>query len=292
METYELDGERYYYIDGQWLTTAYLDAPADKIGRLNKLLLERVEINVKGKSVDELLSIMDGAKRSGNTALAVKAGRWVLDAANKDEVSLLLPRIASTFRKLGRPQDAIDVTLENLDLCGKAVASPMLYTTLAAAYCDIGDIDLSRHYADQASELFGGDSSPELIELYRRLHSLGGVPVAKKGDEQSSVLLDDTPGETAEGRDGENPSERRCIRCNEKMIEHCFVARQGESSGRLVLKKKKGITSRTLGYIRAAVCPVCCEISFYLNPEEDNLDVPGGLLSYFVSDDDAGGVLL
>ena len=291
METYELDGELYYYIDGQWLTTAYMDAPADKIGRLNKLLLERVEIKAKGKSVDELLSILDGAKKSGNTALAVKAGKWVLDAATKDEVSLLLPRIASTFRRLGRPQDAIDVTLENLDLCGKAVASPMLYTTLAAAYCDIGDVDLARHYADQASELFGGDSSPELIELYRRLHNLGSGPVTKKGNTQSSVLLDDSD-ETAEARGEENPSGRRCIRCNEKMIEHCFVARQGESSGRLVLKKKKGITSRTLGYIRAAVCPVCCEISFYLNPEEDELDVPGGLLSYFVSDDDAGGVLL
>ncbi len=50
--------------------------------------------------------------------------------------------------------------------------SPTLLTSIAAAYCDIGDVEEARRMANSARAMQGGNSSKELISVYARIKSL------------------------------------------------------------------------------------------------------------------------
>lgn len=180
METYYLNGKKYYHDNGKWLTSGYMSAPISVVGELNKLLLEKEDIS--SKSVEELISIVDGAKKSGNTLWAIMAGKRALEIACEGEVRNLLSRVTSTFRMLGRPREALDTANLYIDRYGKTVLSPALYTSMAAAYIDLGDVDNGRLYANKAKGMIGNGTSYELIGVYQRLKSLGSDLKPKKND--------------------------------------------------------------------------------------------------------------
>ena len=58
---------------------------------------------------------------------------------------------------------------------------------------------------------------------------------------------------------------RTCIRCNTKMVEDCGVKIQG-AGYTFVITENENIMfgSQSIGKPKAAVCPNCGEISFYL----------------------------
>ncbi len=170
MDSYELDGEKYYYKNGKWLTSNYMSVPTAIISRLNKLLVEKEDISEK--SVDELIEMLDGAKRSENTQLALKSAERAMEIASVSEIRTLLPRLTSLYRQIGRPQKAVDTAEEYLEKHKKNVWSPALFTSIAAAYCDLDQFDISRKYANKAKALTGNNSSPELISVYARLKNL------------------------------------------------------------------------------------------------------------------------
>ena len=170
MDKYELDGEKYYYKNGKWLTSSYMSVPTAMISRLNKLLVEKEDITEK--TVEELIEILDGAKQSENTQLALRTAERAIDIANVSETRMLLPRLTSLYRQIGRPQKAVEIAEKYMELHKKDVWSPALFTSVAAAYCDLDQLELSRKYANRAKALLGNNSSPELISVYARLKKL------------------------------------------------------------------------------------------------------------------------
>lgn len=118
----------------------------------------------------ELIKTTDVAKLSENTQLAIKAAETALKKANVAEVRVLLPRLTSLYRLSGRPQKAIDVYEEYLEKYDKSINSPSLFTSLAAAYCDLELTEEAREYANKANAMASGD--PEFISVYARLKSM------------------------------------------------------------------------------------------------------------------------
>ena len=60
---------------------------------------------------------------------------------------------------------------------------------------------------------------------------------------------------------------RKCIRCGAEMKEGCGV-RQSDSACGIVIAESERLFAATLGKVRAAVCPECGEVSFYLENVE------------------------
>lgn len=170
METYTLDGEKYYYKNGKWLNSSYMTVPTSLVSKLNKLLT--ADVDITEKSIDELIEIIDGAKNGNNIQLALKAAECAIDKANETELRKLLPRTTSIFRQIGQSQKAIDTAERLIEKYGKAVWSPALFTSIAAAYCDLDQLETARKYANRARALSGANSSVELMSVYSRLKML------------------------------------------------------------------------------------------------------------------------
>jgi len=60
---------------------------------------------------------------------------------------------------------------------------------------------------------------------------------------------------------------RKCIRCGQNMIEGCAL-RQSDSACGIVIMDSEKLFAKTVGKLKAAVCPACGEVSIYIeNPE-------------------------
>lgn len=80
--------------------------------------------------------------------------------------------ITSGYRNMGQPRKAIDFALVYVD--DMSLRSVPLLTSLAAAYCDIGNLESARRYCNIAYALQGGGTGykTELSLVYARIKKM------------------------------------------------------------------------------------------------------------------------
>lgn len=91
-------------------------------------------------------------------------------SASFDFYKTVFPIITSCYRAVGQPQKAIDFWIENKQIFTSCLSVPLL-TSLAAAYCDVGDYELAKKYANRAYAMQGGGKNyqTELSLVYERI---------------------------------------------------------------------------------------------------------------------------
>lgn len=169
MTEYYVDGEKYYYNKGQWLSSNFTLAPLSVVSKLNKLVIEKMDF--ESKSVKELHEIIDKARLSENYQLAAQALESAIRKVTVNEIRFLLPKLTSNYRKLGRSQTAIDLGKSYIDKYKSAVWSSALFTSIAAAYCDIDDFENARINAKKARSMSGPVMGKELELVYERIEN-------------------------------------------------------------------------------------------------------------------------
>ena len=89
---------------------------------------------------------------------------------SKDFYTSVFPIITSCYRAKGQPQKAIDFWMENKKIFVSCLSVPLL-TSLAAAYCDVGNYDLAKMCANRAYAMQGGSLhyQTELSMVYGRI---------------------------------------------------------------------------------------------------------------------------
>ena len=168
MDKYYIDGEEYIFKNGKWLTSSFMIPPLAIVNKLNKMM--QSSGNIEKMRMDELLEVVDNSRERENYRLAEQALERAMTIAKEDEIKIILPRLTSNYRKQGKPQEAIDVSEKYLSQYGTMLYSPMLFTSIAAAYCDLGDFVNARLNANRARSLSGSQSSVELISVYSRIN--------------------------------------------------------------------------------------------------------------------------
>lgn len=70
-----------------------------------------------------------------------------------------------------RPEEVIKINKEAYGICGKSVFSVPLYTSIAAAYCDLEEYEKARQFCDIAYAEQGGGIGikTELSLVYQRI---------------------------------------------------------------------------------------------------------------------------
>lgn len=168
MKEYILDGEKYRFNGKRWIDSRGFIAPTGLYGKLNALLSK--DNDFETMTDEELLDYAAKVKEGENFTLSIKALETLIERENKSMLRSALPRLTSCYRKMGRVDDAIALAEKYLSNKEFYVASPALYTSLGAAYCDIDNYEMARACANKAYALDGGKGSGELSALYGRIN--------------------------------------------------------------------------------------------------------------------------
>ena len=97
-----------------------------------------------------------------------------IDSANDKYLVLrtLITMQTSCLRLINQPEKAIEFYNELYGIYGGSIGSSALYTSIAAAYCDIDDIDSAVKNVNRAHAISKGNSSLELISVYARIKAM------------------------------------------------------------------------------------------------------------------------
>ena len=167
MDTLIFEGKAYTRRSQKWIDAYNMVAPEGIQRELNSQFVQ--QLDPASLSIDACIAYGDSFKNSGSTGLALKFYEEAIRKADYTAITYLLPRITSCYRKTGQPQKAIDILTYANNTFGSKAITPVLLTSAAAAYCDIGDYARAKKCCDRAYASSGGKYSAELSLVYNRI---------------------------------------------------------------------------------------------------------------------------
>ncbi len=172
-ERFEMDGVTYYFNpkNGGWYNSSYTTVSKEELYKLNNVRMQKLDFD--NMDTEELINTAQSMKDSNDMIYSAKIFDELLKRKEDEStVRKILPRYTSILRRLQKPREAISMFEKYYGIFGKSIGSPALYTSLAAAYCDIGDYIEARNKANKAHAMSGGNSGPELISVYARIKAM------------------------------------------------------------------------------------------------------------------------
>ena len=164
-QTIEYNGCVYRRRSGQWADSNNLLVPLSLQFELNEFYASTVILDQIPFS--EILNEADKFKESGSNSLAIKYYTFLLEHSDMKTTAYVLPRITSCLRKQGRSRDVIALFADAKKKYGLSFLSSPLLTSVAAAYCDLGEYENALKCCNNAYRL--GGKSDELGSVYQRI---------------------------------------------------------------------------------------------------------------------------
>ena len=170
MEKVVINNETYYINKGIVYDASFLQATKEQ----SRVVLKSYCSSIDYSNFDEaqLLAYLRKLKNAELYDRCLEVVFWGLNTFS-DSVSFYtasFPIITSCYRAKGQPQQAIDFWMQNKKLFASCLSVPLL-TSLAAAYCDVGNYEMAKKCANRAYAIQGGslNYSTELSLVYRRI---------------------------------------------------------------------------------------------------------------------------
>lgn len=164
-----INGDRYYLHDGKIADRTGMCLPEGK--SMDLLYKYYTSLDTNGFDEEQLKEYVKGIKEAKLWNLCVEVIEKELEIAHKENfIRSILPIYTSALRKTKRSLNVVDFWEMNTVVYSK-YGSPEFFTSLAAAYCDIGDYIKARKYADRAFAI-NGKSSGELMNVYSRIKNI------------------------------------------------------------------------------------------------------------------------
>ncbi len=169
METIIYNNETYYFCNGAIYDSSYVAIPLDEA----KPILDKYysEIDFGALNSEEYIKVLNGLKSSGAYQKCIDLILKGFDGIDESNFfRCAIPMLTSCYRLLNEPQKAVDFweKVHSIYYCYRSTA---LYTSLGAAYCDIGDIQTARKCANIANAISNHSRTDqeELKYLYARI---------------------------------------------------------------------------------------------------------------------------
>ena len=149
----EVGGRTYYYNGQYFFDDCFIILQGEELNRVAKQYY--TDAPYETMSADEVVALVKGMKGCGlfyetQKILQFALSKFVNDI---DFLRTVLPIYTSCCREIGQPEQAIATGEGFLPICGGTVA---LYTSLAAACCDVKDYEKAKKYARIAYAKQGG----------------------------------------------------------------------------------------------------------------------------------------
>lgn len=169
MEEFEIDGNTYIYENGIYFDENFITLCKNDLLKVMNVRLKQIDYyNI---SSHELLSLIKNCKENELYQITKDLAEIGINRHGDDNFFMrtVLPMYTSTCRKLHMPNEAIKTAKKFLI---PSTASPALDTSLAAAYCDIGDYINAKKHADRAYAKLADlpyEMKIEISNVYKRI---------------------------------------------------------------------------------------------------------------------------
>ncbi len=193
MEKIELDGEIYYFVNNSFVDSSFCRVPDEIQRKLSQIHFK--QFDYKSYKKEELLSFLKALKESEQFSKAKEVAEYALETFKDDEgvVKTVLPIMTSVLRHLHQSSLAISVAQKYTDLY--KCDSSALWTSIASAYCDVGEFKEALTFIKLAIKKQRGTRMPsfeqkEVIKRIARELSMSEDEIEKiinvKNDEDSA----------------------------------------------------------------------------------------------------------
>lgn len=170
----EYQGKTYYRNNTKWVDRDFMVVPLYLQHILNTLWHD--EEAATAMSYEEAKAEGDRLKQSESYTLAIKYYELSLkQVENEAQISVVLPRITSCYRKINRPRKVIELFSEVKAAWGEGIINEAMLTSVAAAYCDLDEPENAIRCCRWAYRvLMGskGEYSPELANVFARANKM------------------------------------------------------------------------------------------------------------------------
>ena len=167
-EEIEYEGKIYYRRKGIWYDSTYCEVLTHLQEKLNEAYNETM--NYEEMNYYSIIKIADDFKKSNSFSMAIKTYEKALDKTNKVEnIKYILQRITSCYRKNKQAHKAIELYTKICKEYGYGILNEVLLTSIAAAYCDLGEYENAKKCANKAYAITNGKCSEELKLVYQRM---------------------------------------------------------------------------------------------------------------------------
>ena len=139
MDKLEYKGQTYLRTNARWTDTRRIAVPETLQRILNSLYLETLDYS--GYSVAELIAEGDKFKESSSYESAIAFYEKAIDLCDQRTLQYVLPRITSCYRLGHHPHKVIELFSAVKQRWGEAFITPVLLTSVAAAYCDLKEYE-------------------------------------------------------------------------------------------------------------------------------------------------------
>lgn len=170
MDVLIFEGETYTRHNGKWANSRNMIVHEGLQKDLNREYAKQLDLATL--SLEECIAQGDQFKDSSSFSLALRYYEEAVKKADRNSMAYILPRMTSCYRKNGMPQKAIDILTYASKTFGKDMVTPVLLTSVAGAYCDIGDYDRAKKCCDRAYAQSNGKKSEELSLVYKRIQKI------------------------------------------------------------------------------------------------------------------------
>ena len=147
----------YYKRNGKWYDNSYCEVPTGIQNKLNSVYNQSINYDILNYST--IIEIADGFKKSNSFIMAINTYEKAIEKTEKvDDIKYILPRITSCYRRNNQEYKAIELYKKICQKYGYEILNEVLLTSIAAAYCDLGEFENARKCANKAYAIAGGKS--------------------------------------------------------------------------------------------------------------------------------------
>ena len=172
MDTIEYNGEVYRRTNTKWVDSRNIVVYDVLQNIRNHMDLKTRDYS--NYSIDELLAEGDKLKESNSYSSAIGFYEKALEECDETTYKYILPRITSCYRKCNMPRKVIDLFAETKKFFSTDFITPVLLTSVAAAYCDLKEYENALRCCKWAYKTFG-EFNPNLSNVYARIKKESGL---------------------------------------------------------------------------------------------------------------------
>ena len=172
MDKIEYNGEIYRRTNSKWVDSRNLVVYESLQKTLNDLYIETLDYSAY--SVEDLVKEGDKFKDSSSYKSAITFYEKALAICDEVTMKYILPRITSCYRKCNMPKKVVELFSLIKREYGVGFITPVLLTSVAAAYCDLGEYDNALRCCKWAYRNFGGEFNANLSGVWARIKKESG----------------------------------------------------------------------------------------------------------------------
>jgi tetratricopeptide (TPR) repeat protein len=173
MDRLEHEGQIYYRIRSKWTDDRHIFVCQNMQKKLNKAHIASLDLSVF--SVEDLVVEGDKFKQSDSFDYAIAFYERALEECDGITMKYILPRITSCFRQNNQPKKVVELFSMIKGKFGESFITPVLLTSVAAAYCDLGEYENALRCCRWAFKRSKGGIDPNLKNVWARLQKEMGA---------------------------------------------------------------------------------------------------------------------